>query len=93
MGLGAVPGDRRRRVCVAVPELVGQRIGQRERVLHLILGADPLGVEHVLAASALGHDGEQPQLGEDRVEIPDPRIGKRVDPGRARRAPLLGPQR
>jgi hypothetical protein len=59
VGLGGVPGDRCRWVCVAVPELVGKRVGQGEGVFHLVLSADPFGVEHVMAAAALHHDGEQ----------------------------------
>ena len=33
---------------VAIAELVGQRVGEGERVVHLILCADPFGVEHML---------------------------------------------
>lgn len=36
-----------------ISELVRQRIRQCEGVLHLVLGPDPLGVEHVVTATAL----------------------------------------
>ena len=60
VGVGGVLGDRCRRVGVAVPELIRERIGQGEWVLHLVLGTDPSRVEHVMTSAALRHDGEQP---------------------------------
>ena len=58
--LGRVAGDGGGIIVVAGAELVRERLSERERVLHLVLGADPLRVKHVMAAAALRDEGEQP---------------------------------
>ena len=48
-----VGGIRRHGVGSTVAKFVGQRLGQGERILHLVLGANPLGLEHVVTAATL----------------------------------------